>query len=139
MVIGIKMKMLINYMKTALDNDLKKYNLTSNQLLVLEYLNENEDKQINLKDICEFLNIKPPTVSQIIKRLSEKNLISKSIQRKSFIYITSSGKRKYESVGDKINRVEKLLLDGFNNDERQMFEKQLDKMFQNIAKYLESR
>lgn len=52
MVIGIKMKMLINYMKTALDNDLKKYNLTSNQLLVLEYLNENEDKQINLKDIC---------------------------------------------------------------------------------------
>jgi len=139
MVIGIKMKMLINYMKTALDNDLKKYNLTSNQLLVLEYLNENEDKQINLKDICEFLNLKHPTVSQIIKRLSEKNLISKNTQRKSFIYITSSGKRLYESVGDKINRVEKLLLDGFNNDERQMFEKQLDKMYQNIAKYLESR
>ena len=50
-----KIKNIAYYMRYAHDNSLRKYNLTSTQFLVLEYLIQNEGKDIIQKDICDYL------------------------------------------------------------------------------------
>ncbi|MBR2708509.1 MAG: MarR family transcriptional regulator [Bacilli bacterium] len=88
-----QMKNIVYYMKTALDNELRKYNITATQFIVLEYLLENEDKEIIQKDVCEYLVLRHSTVIGIMKRLQDKGLIKKETYHKSKIAITSKGKK----------------------------------------------
>jgi len=128
-----QIKKLTLYMKTELDNKLRKYNLTATQFIVLEYLVENEGKNIIQKDICELLEIRHTTVIGIIKRLEEKNLIIKSNnKRTNIIKISSKGKELYNNLSGRKYNVEDILLSGFTKEEINDMEEKLNKMYVNI-------
>lgn len=128
-----KLKNIAYCMKYAHDNSLRKYNLTSAQFLVLEYLIQNEGKDIIQKDLCEYLELKHTTVIGIIKRLEDKKFILKERGRKSNqISINNIGKKIFNEVGDIRSQYEEKLLKGFNKSEVTILNKQLDIMYKNI-------
>lgn len=128
-----QIKKLTLYMKTELDNKLRKYNLTATQFIVLEYLVENEGKNIIQKDICELLEIRHTTVVGIIKRLEEKELIIKSNnKRTNIIKISNKGKELYNNLSGRKYYVEDILLSGFTKKEIKDMEEKLNKMYVNI-------
>ena len=132
-----QVKKLTLYMKTQLDNKLRKYNLTATQFIVLEYLVENEGESIIQKDICELLEIKHTTVVGIIKRLEEKGLITRTKNKQSkIINISQKGRELYNSLSGRRYDVENILLDGFTQEEIQDMEEKLNKMYLNIREYL---
>lgn len=128
-----QIKKLTLYMKTELDNKLRKYNLTATQFIVLEYLVENEGKNIIQKDICELLEIRHTTVIGIIKRLEEKGFIIKSNnKRTNLIKISKKGKKLYNNLSGRKYNVEDILLSGFTKEEIKDMEGKLNKMYVNI-------
>lgn len=131
-IITEKMKKIVFYMKKSLDNNLKEYNLTTVQLLILMYLNENSDKEIIQKNIREHLSLKHSTVIEIIKKLELKKFVNKDTNHKSVLTITKEGKKLLNKIGAKKGFIENKLLDGFSLDEINILSEQLDRMYKNI-------
>ena len=127
-----KMKKIIFNIRNDLDNKLRKYNLTTVQVLILLYLNNNNDKEVIQKDICEHFSLKHSTVISILKKLIDKNLISKKEGYKSFISITNEGIKMLDLVGAKNGFIEDKLLDGFSDEEINNLSNMLDRMYSNI-------
>ena len=128
-----KMKNIVNYTKTKFNNDLRKYNITAAQFLVLKYLLKNEGKKISQKEICEYLFLKHTTVNGIMKRLEEKKLIEKQTNHVSNIKITTKGKKLYESIGDYEENIEKHILQKFNSSDIKKLSSMLDLMLEDIT------
>ena len=123
-------------MKKELDNNLRKYNLTTVQLLLLMYLKENRDKKVIQKDICERLSLKHSTVIEILKKLEDKGYIHKEIYYKSVLTITDEGLKVIDKVGAKKGFIEDKLLEGFTQDEIDKLSIQLDRIYENTIKNL---
>ena len=126
------MKNIIFYIKIDLDNKMRKYNLTTVQVLILQFLNDNSNKEIIQKDICEHLSLKHSTIINILKRLEMKELITKKTNYKSVVSITDKGKQLVEEIGAKSGFIENDLLKGFTKDEIETLSSQLDRIYQNI-------
>lgn len=129
-----KMKNIVNYTKTKFNNDLKQFNLTASQYVVLKYLIQNEGKQIIQKDIGNYLVLKHSTVIGIINRLEEKELIKKETKHTSIISITSKGKKLYESIGDYEMGIEKNTLSSLNKQEKQQLSILISKIYNDVIK-----
>ncbi len=127
-----KMKNIVFYMKNELDNNLKKYNITTVQLLLLIRLNENTDKEVILKDICEYMSLRHSTVIEVLKKLEAKGYIKREKNYKSVLSITENGKELLKKIGAKKGFIEDKLLEGFDKEEIEKLSLQLDKMYKNI-------
>lgn len=108
------------------------YDLTTVQVLLLNYLNENKNKEIIQRDICERLSLKHSTIIKILKRLESKGLIVKKTKYRSIINITDKGKKLIESLEIKNGFIENKLLDGFSNKELELLSIFLDRISKNI-------
>ncbi|WP_455544193.1 MarR family winged helix-turn-helix transcriptional regulator [Intestinibacter sp.] len=59
------------------NKNLEKYNLTSAQMDILVYLNNNKDLSVTQRDLEIALKVKNPTITGILNRLEEKKLINR--------------------------------------------------------------
>lgn len=74
--VGLLVKFLNNAITNEVNRNLMKFNLTAAQHEVLVYVFKNENKRdIFQKDVEKHLKLTNPTVTGIIKRLEEKNMI----------------------------------------------------------------
>ncbi len=127
-----KIKKIFFDIKNNLNMEMKNYDLTAAQIIVLKYLYENTDNVVILKDICEYLSLKHSTVIGILKRLGNKELITRKTGYTSEIAITKKGRELVESIGVKTGFVEKELLKGFSKDEINNLSSYLDRIINNI-------
>lgn len=72
-----KIKKIFFEIKNNVNNQVKPYDLTAVQIITLNYLYDNNKKIVIQKNICDFLSLKHSTVINILKRLEEKELITK--------------------------------------------------------------
>lgn len=80
---------------------MKPYDLTATQIMLLMYLYEQRGKKVIQKEICEHLSLKHSTIISALKRLEDKQLVSKKAVYKSEISITEKGAKLVETVGAK--------------------------------------
>ncbi|MDD2968469.1 MAG: MarR family transcriptional regulator [Lachnospiraceae bacterium] len=83
---AILLKHLHHGMHKNFNKDLESLNLTSVQGEVLFYLFHNQDKKIYQKTIEESLKISNPTVTGILQRMEEKELISRVVDESDARY-----------------------------------------------------
>lgn len=127
-----KMKNIIFYLRNKIDIQMKEYDLTTVQILLLQYLYLNQDKIIIQKDLCDYLSLKHSTVIDILERLEKKELISKKTDYKALITITEKGKKLVESVGAKKGFIEDKLLDGFSKKDIELLNDYLERIDKNV-------
>ena len=113
--IGFLIKKISDRLLTEMNYNLKKYDITARQLEVLSFLNMNGDS--SQKDIAEYFGIRHTTVIDLLKKLEEKNLITKIRAEKNLKYnvilLTDLGKKQIRE------------LDGFRAELQQIFAKEL--------------
>ncbi|MDD3656397.1 MAG: MarR family transcriptional regulator [Atribacterota bacterium] len=84
-----------HHLKMRMDEKLSQNNLTISQFRVLAYLWEHGKQNINQKMIHEFLEIKPSSLTKLIRLLQQKDLISKEADpndsRNKIIKLTERG------------------------------------------------
>ncbi len=127
-----KMKNIVFYVRNKIDIQMKEYDLTTVQILLLQYLYLNQDKTIIQKDLCDYLSLKHSTVIDILERLEKKELISKKTDYKALITITEKGKNLVESVGAKKGFIEDKLLDGFSKKDIELLNDYLERIDKNV-------
>ncbi len=123
---------MINFHNKSLES----YNLTSSQMKVMAYLWRNEGKIINQKEIHEFLDIKPSSLSKLINILVQKGFINKSDNlqdtRYKLITLTDKGKNLKNVSRQAMLDIEKKMLDGFSDDDVNNLKKLLNKLKNNV-------
>ena len=93
---------------------------------------------LSQREIAERLHIKPPTVNVTVQRLEKAGFLYREAdekdQRISRIYLTEKGKQTKESGMKKVQDNEKILLDGFSEEDLCLLRRFLDQITENIEK-----
>ena len=84
-----------HHLKMRMDEKLNQNNLTVSQFKVLAYLWKHDNQKINQKQIHEFLEIKPSSMTKLVRLLESKKLIKKESDpedaRNTIIKLTAKG------------------------------------------------
>ncbi len=132
---------VLRIIHTAIDQQLsaraQEMDLTSAQLFVLHYINQNSDKDIFQKDIEEMLELSHATVSGLIARLEAKGFLqcvpSASDKRYKKLCVTQKARCCEEQMHISIEQTERQLLEGFAEEDTLLLKKYLDKMMLNLG------
>ena len=73
--IGINLKKINNILEQNVNKKLEVLGITNSQLYILTYLIENRDMDIYQKTLEDKFKLSNPTVTGILNRLEEKNLV----------------------------------------------------------------
>lgn len=135
--IGLLIKYIANSIKNEINNSLAKFDITAVQESVLLFLWENPDRDIFQKDIEEYLKLKNPTVTGIVKRLEEKGMINRTHKkddaRCKCHFLTDKGKHVVEdTIGYGVNYIEKKLTKDLSFEEKENLIYLLKKVLRNM-------
>jgi DNA-binding MarR family transcriptional regulator len=110
-----------HHLKMRMDENLSNNNLTISQFKVLAYLWEHENKKINQKKIYDFLEIKPSSMTKLLKLLEAKGLVTKEPDlddtRNTIIKLTKKGMESKRICILNIKEAENYLLKDFSQEE----------------------
>ncbi len=110
-----------HHLKIRLDKKLSENNLTTSQFRVLAYLWAHDGQKINQKMIHEFLEIKPSSLTKLIRILEQKSLIRKEVDRddsrNKTIKLTDKGMEIKKLCLQQITESEAYLLQDFSQQE----------------------
>ncbi|MGN0183172.1 MAG: MarR family winged helix-turn-helix transcriptional regulator [Candidatus Ornithomonoglobus sp.] len=139
--IGYFIKNIDEKLKTKADSDLKSHNLTLSQSLVLTYLCS-KGGLATQKEIEEHLDISHPAVVGLLSRMEQNGhlvtWINPENKRLKMVKLTP-GALELESAMDAMReKMEKLLLDGFSEEEAGQLKNLLSRVHKNLSK-LQSR
>lgn len=91
----VKLRKIIRSINLESKRIEKEFGISIPQLLVLQYLSEQEDYRATSKNIKNYINLNASTVSGIISRLEAKTLIARlprpDDKRASYITLTAKG------------------------------------------------
>lgn len=88
------------------------------------------------KDLADWYNIKPATVSRLLNNMEEQGLLRRETpennRRTTKVYITQKGSEKFEQFIQYRKQVDEIAFEGFSADERTVFMEHLDRMRSNL-------
>ncbi|WKY45889.1 MarR family transcriptional regulator [Eubacteriaceae bacterium ES2] len=133
---GVTIKQLNNIMEIRFNKSLKKWDLTYSQFSVIMYLFLNQNQQIKQKDIEDVFMLKGSTVTGIIKRLEEKDFITRqsdpSDRRVNYLNLLPKGLALENFVYEEVDRLEKETLRVFTQSEKKVLEGLLRRGLDNL-------
>jgi DNA-binding MarR family transcriptional regulator len=90
----VKLRKIIRSINLESKKIQKEFGISIPQLLILQYLSEQEDYRAPAKDIKNYINLNASTVSGIVHRLEEKGLVARlpNIKDKRGMYVTLTAK-----------------------------------------------
>ena len=90
----VKLRKIIRSINLESKKIQKEFGISIPQLLVLQYLSEQQDYRASSKDIKNYINLNASTVSGIVHRLEDKGLVARlpNITDKRGVYITLTAK-----------------------------------------------
>lgn len=140
---GYKIKKINHLFKSRLDRNLERLDITVAQMQTLIYLSINSGKKVTQKQLAEYFEVKHSTMSGILKRLQEKELIQICIdeENKKYknIYTTTKAAQLNEELENYRNKTEALLLNGFSKEEIKQLASYLDRLYDNLNNELSDK
>ncbi|MGI6116832.1 MAG: MarR family winged helix-turn-helix transcriptional regulator [Bilifractor sp.] len=132
---GMLIKLISDHIQSHSNRLLNKINLTASQFRYLEYLNQSSDP-VSFKDVEKHFQTSQPTVSGIMKRLAEKNLIvieAASFGRAKNARLTEKGRKLIDESGTERGNEEKLILSALKEEERESFHDMLERINKKLS------
>ena len=133
------LKILSNQLKKEFNATLKSYGLTKAQFDTLLFLScrQEEDAQINQRDLESFFQISNPTVSSMLSRLESKNLIerhtSRSDRRIRYITITDEARDLVGRISGALNKKRSEMFAGIDPEDLDTVKRVLTQIFYNLT------
>ena len=134
------LKMIDHLAKRIGDEHLKQIDLTPSQADVIMLLAHEPEKLFHQRDIERALNYTNPTVTGLLNRLEKKNFIVRSIDpddsRARIIQLTDTALATVEGIYSSIRQIEKMLLDGFSEEEIKTLAPLMERMAKNALRHV---
>ena len=136
--VGLLIKFINGRVVTKINKNLAGFNLTGVQHEILCFIDRNEhERDVFQRDIEKCLKLTNPTVTGIVKRLEEKEMIvrcpSSNDARYKCLHVTEKGKEVIcKSFNFGANNIEKKLVKGMSHDEVKMLKHLLYKALKNM-------
>ena len=124
--VGLLLKFINGRVNTKINKNLAEFNLTGVQHEILCFIDRNEnERDVFQKDIEKCLKLTNPTVTGIVKRLEEKEMIarcpSNNDARYKCLHVTEKGKEVIcKSFKFGANNIEKQLVKDMSDEEVKM-------------------
>ena len=132
----IDFKILNTAIERLLNKELAEFGITYTQATVIGYLKRNTDKEICQKDIEYNLGLTTPTVSSILSRMKEKQMIvtrsSKSDRRYKSVSLTEKALEIAEDISVRIDKITEILFEGIPIEEQKALSETMRKIIKNI-------
>lgn len=121
--LGKTFRIISDKMIKILNKELKDKNLSSTQGLALICLNDEKTKELPIKTIEKILSTSQPNTLGIVNRLEQKELVKTHItqQRTKVVQITDKGLSNVQTIELYMEEVDKQVLYGFTDDEKELF------------------
>lgn len=132
-----KLKMLNQLLMTSMVNDeAKPANLPRpTQMLIIDYLWENEDKDIFQRDIEKKLNVSRATISDVLRTMEKYELVKRVPESNTKRVILLDKAKEYKRLADKkIKELEDMISNNISESDLEKFLSILDIMIKNIDK-----
>lgn len=134
--LGHKIKRIDQLFKIRMDHNLEQLDVTVTQMHILTYLFRNHEEKITQKKLAEEFGVKHSTMSGILNRLKEKELIEIKVDEgnKKYrnIYLTEKAKQLDEQMVLHRSETESLLLKDFSEEEIEQLGSYLDRLYNNL-------
>ena len=133
---GMLIKLISDHIQSHSNRQLNKANLTATQFRYLEYLNRH-GSSVTFKDAEKHFQASQPTVSGIMRRLSDKKLIvveASEFGRAKNARLTEKGKMLINESGAERDKEEKFILSALQEDEREVFHDMLERINKKLSK-----
>ena len=136
--VGLLIKFVNGKIVNKINKNLSEFNLTGVQHEILCFINRNEkERDVFQKDIEKCLKLTNPTVTGIVKRLEEKEMIvrcpSNSDARYKCLHLTEKGKEVIcKSFKFGATHIEKQLVKGMTDEEVEMLKDLLHRSLKNM-------
>lgn len=127
-------------MRKSFNREMGNFQLTGPQAETLLYLFFRKGTgEINQKDIEQITGLSNPTVSGILNRLEEKNLIRREISKKDGRYRTIQPTEEAFAMKERLyengERADARLVEGLTEEEKETFKRIAVQMITNLRKY----
>lgn len=132
-----KLKMLNQLLMTSMINDEAKPATLPRptQMLIIDYLWENEDKDIFQRDIEKKLNVSRATVSDVLRTMEKYELVKRVPESNTKRVILLDKAKEYKRLADKkIKELEDMISNNISESDLEKFLSILDIMIKNIDK-----
>lgn len=120
--------------QTLRDTILRKLDLTYIHFRVLQYLYEEDGRQIG--EIATTIAVRQPVLSRVIDQMEERALVRRSPDlhdsRRMRVYLTDHGRSRYEEAWPPAHDLLETALKGFKSRERDALRRLLKKMASNL-------
>lgn len=136
--VGLLVKFINGKVNNKVNKNLAEFNLTGVQHEILCFINRNEhERDVFQKDIEKCLKLTNPTVTGIVKRLEEKEMIvrcsSSNDARYKCLHVTEKGKEVIcKSFKFGAENIEKQLIKGMSDEEVKMLKDLLYRALKNM-------
>lgn len=121
--------------KKLMEN-VKSTGLTLGQPKVLDYLKHHDGA--NQKEIAAGCHIEAGSLTSILNRMEEKNLIERKTlngNRRSYhIFLTDQGKESIKIISDEFKKIEEQAFDGIAEADREAFMKMFIQIYNNLKR-----
>lgn len=132
----MQFKILNTAIERILNQEMAELNITYTQATVIGYLNKHNDIEICQKDIENALGLTHPTVSSILNRLEEKELITTEAlstdRRYKKIVLTKKSEDMTKIINDKIEKIQLKVFQGFELEQEIDLGNMIEKIIKNI-------
>ena len=134
--IGQLIKLLHDRLEKQANNTLRAQDLTMMQISVLMELQKTEQKQLSMKELERKFCIAQSTVAGIISRLEQKGFVEAfgdaADKRVKLVHITPAGEACCREAAGYMEQAEQILLQGFSEEEKTMFNLLLTRAAENM-------
>lgn len=128
-IIGLKLK------KRA-DESIKELGLNAQQGKVIDYINENQNKNIIQMDLADRFHLSRASITSMLQGLEQKGFIERKIpannERQKNIYVLPKAVELIEDFQDSFQKVEEEIVQVLTDEEKQVLKKLLIKINETI-------
>ena len=134
--IGCYLKKIHNQLENDFNRKFKKYDLTSTQLDVLEYLAQHADADHTLSDIAAYFDVRHTSMIHVLKLLEGKGFICRSStsadSRAKPVSLTDRGRQIVLDVSKSCPAFHQQMFSGISDEEQKLLARLLDQIYKNL-------
>ena len=117
--------------------------LTPTQMEIIEYIKENENKEIYQKDLENVLNLRRATVSGVLQTMEKNGILERithpSDARAKRIILNKNAERLFNVWEHKVKELESIITKNISAEDISIFSNVLNKMINNLKEEKERR
>jgi MarR family transcriptional regulator, repressor for mepA len=117
--------------------------LTPTQMEIIEYIKENENKEIYQKDLENVLNLRRATVSGVLQTMEKNGILERithpSDARAKRIILNKNAERLFNVGEHKVKELESIITKNISVEDISIFSSVLNKMINNLKEEKERR